>query len=810
MNNFPELPVFQHLDEISAALASGGAAVIAAEPGAGKTMLIPVLIREIAPRGLTILVEPRRIAARAAAYGIAGMHNFTVGRETGFSVRGEQCRCQPDGILAVTPGILLQMLQHDPFLDGISAVVFDEFHERSLESDLALTLACDSRSSLRDDLMIAVMSATMDSTRIAAFLNAPQIRVPGRGFPIDIRYRETDNDLRELPRQITRTVLENIHSSDGNILVFLPGAEEIRQTALILQPPLADNFAIHLLHGSLSLEQQRTALSAEPDGKRKIILATNIAESSLTIDSVRCVIDSGWEKRAVWHPGSQMTFLEHSRITKASAAQRAGRAGRTAPGVAIRCYNRFTFEQFAENITPEILNAELSALLLAAGCWGSDVNSLSWLDAPPQPAVDTAAALLRKLGLFSPENRPTPAGKLASTLPVSPRIAAMMIHSPASLRRTAAEFAAILEEKDDFLRFDSADLHERIAAMYSSPRKYQLQRTIFDRLMKIFPPAPPQTDDDPGLPIALAFPEWIARNRSEMGTVYQLANGSAARLQEHDFLRKSPFLAIARLDGSATSGNSAIRLAVPIGKSTLEHFFSEHISESTSTIFDPESEKLLSFRETKLDDLILNRRPCATDPATALPALIKECARRSISLPPPEDKRATALFDRIRFARTCGMDELPDLSDITAFLLSAANFFPSGISSINELKKVDFYNLLRSAIDFSTLAEVDRLCPEYFTAPSGRRFRIDYSAEQPTLPIIIQELYGIDTHPSVGKKRMPLRLELLSPARRPVQITSDLPGFWRGSWSLVRTEMRSRYPKHLWPSTPYFFSREKK
>ena len=808
MNPFPDLPVFRQLDEITRALSTSGKAVISAEPGAGKTMLVPVLVRELAPPGLTILVEPRRIAARAAAYGIARMHNFTAGTETGFAVRGEQLKCNKNGILAVTPGILLQMLQNDPFLSGVSAVVFDEFHERSLESDLALTLTLDASSSLRDDLLLIVMSATMDSERAGAFINAPVITVPGRSFPIDIRYRETPADLRELPRHTARAILENIHSTDGNILVFLPGAEEIRQTRLILEPALDENFTICPLHGSLSLEEQRAAIAPLRDSRRKIILATNVAESSLTIDSVRCVIDSGWEKRAVWHPGAQMTFLEYTRITKASAAQRAGRAGRTAPGIAIRCYNRFTFEQFHENITPEILNSELSSLLLAVSCWGSDVNTLSWLDAPPAPAVAAATELLRKLGLFSAENRPTPAGQRAATLPVSPRIAAMMILSPPSLRRSAAAFAAILEEKDDFRRFNSADLLERVAKMLSSPQTYRLQYTIFTRLLKEFPPASPQTDDDPGLPIALAFPEWIARNRSAHGTVFQLANGSAAKLQEDDFLRQSPFLAVARLDGNSSSANSAIRLAVPIEKSTIELFFAHRISEYNSTSF--ENDKISSFCETKLDELTLSRRPCPVPPGAALPALIKECSRRLISLPPPENKRSCALFERIRFAHSCGMDELPDLNDPAGFFISISHFFPPEISSINELKKADFYTIIRSAVDFSLLTELDRLCPEYFTAPSGHKFRIDYSAGEPTLPIIIQELYGIDSHPCVGRNRIPLRLELLSPARRPVQITSDLPGFWRGSWSLVRTEMRGRYPKHLWPETPYFFSREKK
>lgn len=808
MKEFPQLPVYHHLNEISKAFSSRRTAVIAAEPGAGKTMLIPVLARETVSGGSVILVEPRRIAARAAAYGIAAMHGFTAGKETGFAVRGEKCDCQKDGILAVTPGVLLQMLQNDPLLEGISAIIFDEFHERSLESDLAFALTLESRQALREDLLLTVMSATMDSGKVSSLLNEPVIQVPGRGFPVDIRYRESSSDLRELPRQTARAVLENLEAADGNILVFLPGLEEIRQTGAILQAAAGEVFTIHQLHGAMELAEQRRAIALEKDGKRKIILATNVAESSLTIDRTTCVIDSGWEKRAIWHAGAKMSFLETRRITKASADQRAGRAGRTAPGVAIRCYDRFTFEQFSDHVTPEILNAELSSLLLAVSSWGSSVESLCWVDPPPHSAVAAAGKVLQKLGLLSKEYQLTAAGKKAAKLPVSPRIAAMMIFSPPSLRKNAAEFAAILEEKDDFMKFDTVDLRERVARMRENPRKFHLQQTILTRLLKEFPPAPPQKEDDPGLPIAIAFPEWIGRNRSANGTTFQLAGGGGAKLKDEDFLRKEEFLAIARLDGSGSGANSSIRLALPIEKSTLTGNFSRQISEQEVTLFDPETEKLAAFAETRLDELLLGRRPIPLDPEGAVKALLKECSRRSITLPPPENKRACALFDRLRFARSNGMEELPELNDPHEFFCRIASFFPSGISTLNDIRKLDYFNILHSAIDYRIFMELDRLYPEFFTAPSERRFLIDYSGETPTLSLMVKELYGVNIHPAVGKNHFPLRLELLSPARRPVQITSDLPGFWQGSWSLVRAEMKSRYPKHNWPESPGISSPE--
>lgn len=805
MKAFPQLPVYHKLDEISKAFSSTGCAVVSAEPGAGKTMLVPVLAKEYGKGKLTILVEPRRIAARAAAYGIAAMHGFTVGKETGFAVRGEKCDCQKDGILAATPGVLLQMLQSDPFLEDVSAIIFDEFHERSLESDLALALVLDVRSSLRDDLLLAVMSATMDSDKVSSMLNTPLITVPGRNFPVDIRYRETPNDLRELPRHTARAIMENLENSTGNILVFLPGAEEIRQTAMLLENLPQDRFAVYPLHGSLPLAGQKDAIAPEKNGRRKIILATNVAESSLTIDQVCCVIDTGWEKKSIWHPGAQMNFLETRRITKASAAQRAGRAGRTAPGIAVRCYDRFTFEQFPDHITPEILNAELSSLLLAVSSWGSRVDDLNWVDSPELPAVAAAGEVLYKLGFFTEKKELTPAGKKAAKLPVSPRIAAMMIFTPPSQRRCAAEFAAILEERDDFPGFDTADLRERVSRMRANPRKFALQQTILSRLLKEFPPLPEKEDDDPGLPIATAFPEWIGKKRTANGTIFQLANGGAAKLKDNDFLRKEEFLAIARIDGG-NSANSAIRLALPIERSTIVNAFSRRITEKNITVFDSANEKISAFAETKLDELILTRRPIQIPPGSAATALIRECSRRSISLPPTENKRAFALVERLRFAKSCGMDELPDLEDPYDFFLRNAHFFPDDISSLNDLRKADYWNILHAAIDYSLLMEVDRLCPEYFTAPSGHRFPIDYSGKIPVLAIIIKELYGVNTHPTVGKNKMPLKLELLSPAGRPVQITGDLPGFWKGSWSLVRSEMKSRYPKHNWPEHPENYS----
>ncbi len=798
MKEFPQFPLWHKIPEIRAAFQEYSCAVIEAEPGAGKTMLVPVLAKECCAEkgGLTILVAPRRIAVRAAASGIAAVHGLQMGRDTGYTVRGENCRCHKDGILAVTPGILLQMLQSDPELNGVSALIFDEFHERSLELDLALTLTLDMRSTLREDLLLAVMSATMDSDMVGRFLNAPVIKVQGRGFPVEVSYREASADIRNIAGDCAKAVKENAFADDGNILVFLPGTNEIRKCEELLKDFAKDKFALRQLHGTLPLNEQHAATAEESDGRRKIILATNVAESSLTISGVTLVIDSGWEKKAVWSPGAQMNFLELRRITRDSAVQRSGRAGRTAPGRAVRCYSEFTFENLVCHAEAEILSADLTGLLLTVGCWGCSCDALKWLDAPPEAAVSTGKSVLEQLQLFSSDGRPTAAGKKAAQLPVSPRIAAMMLHAPASMRQTAALIAGILEEKDNFHRFNTADLSARTDAMLADKKSYHIQNQIAQRLISEFPEKAGKKCSG-GILLAAAFPEWIARRKEKNGTVYQLASGSAAKLQDDDPLQNEEFLAIARLDGSA-GGNSTIRLALALDREELEIFFADRITEKQITRFA--DGKVTSSINCTLGELVLKSRSCAVIPAEAAKAVVKEALRRGTALPPPEDKRAVSLAERLKFAKKCGMDDLPELDE--KFFLSCAETFPEGVTSFAALKKIDWYAVLKNNIDYQLSSETDRLCPEYFTAPTGMRFPIDYSGEQPSLAIQIQQLYGVKIHPTVGKNRMPLRIKLLSPARRPVQISCDLPGFWQGTWKLVRSEMRSQYPKHEWPEDP--------
>lgn len=797
------LPVFAILPRLREILCRERTAVIHAEPGAGKSMLVPHLCREICAPGRVILVEPRRIAARAAASGICAVHGLTLGKECGFAVRGERMDSDETGILAVTPGVLLQMLQHDMELTGVSAVIFDEFHERSLESDLAFTLTLDVRNALREELIVCVMSATLDAEKIGEFLAAPVLSAPGRKFPVEISCRTGSTDFRDVPAECARAVLETIGCSEGDMLVFLPGAEEIRRCRAMLEKSLPEKYILQELYGSLPFAAQKKVLALPPaDAPRRIILATNVAESSLTVSRVRCVIDSGWEKVPVFRPGAGMTFLEPRRITRDSAVQRAGRAGRTAPGIAVRCYDTFQLNSFAVHAQPEILSADLSRLVLTLANWGAEPAALHWLDPPPEAALNAAKNVLRQLDFMDEQFRLTSTGRSAAVLPLEVQQAAMLIRAPENMQDLAVRIAAILEEKDDFQAFSGADLRDRLQHWQSHPEKFSLQRAVVSRLQKLFPGGRAFCGD-PGRIIAAAFPEWIGAVRQRHGTEFQLAGGRAARLREDDPLRGAEFLAVAKLD--VVSGRDAfIRLAVPVEKEVIREIFAGKTVTGTVAVFDPENDRFTARREERAGAIVLSSSPCRAADSEIVPALIREALRRHIQLPVPEAASACRLVERVRFGRICGMTELPDWSEtaLAETLPEYAVPFLKEAGSFADLKKAPWYEIFVSMLDYRAKSELDRLCPEFFTAPTGMRFPIDYSGKVPVLAIPVQQLYGVKEHPCVGADRTTLQLHLLSPSRRPVQITSDLPGFWRGSWALVVKEMRARYPKHEWADDP--------
>ncbi len=799
-----DLPVSAVLSELFDALRKHGAAVLGAAPGAGKTTLVPPRALEEVP-GKILLAEPRRIAAKAAARRIAGILGETVGDRAGFAVRGETRIGLRTRIIAETGGVLLRQLQEDPELPGVSLIIFDEFHERSLDSDLALALALDIRANLRPDLWILVMSATLDSARIAALLgDAPVAEAPGRLFPVEVRRRDEPLRRNDPGTAAARAVLSLYREETGDFLVFLPGAGEIAKAQTLLTGALPPEALLLPLHGSLSSEEQDAPLRPPPPGRRKVVLATNIAESSITIDGIRIVIDTGLEKRPVYSPAAGISFLESCRISQASAAQRAGRAGRTQPGVALQLWSDFEHASLEPFTPPEIRDADLAPLALQLAAWGAEPETLRWLD-PPSPARFAAAREeLRELGALDASNRLTARGRELARLPLHPRIGTLLLAArEAGSLPLGAALAALLEERDAFGRCDSADLGLRVAALRNRPREFPREETVRQQLLHLFPRSKEQDNVSLGLLVAAAWPEWIARRRTKESNAYLLAGGTGAELPPGDPLSRSEFLAVARLDG--VGGRSArIRLAAPLDEAELLEAFGDRVETAVSLRFDPEREQVYAREEKRLGKLVLASTPVSPPPGMLARAVLEAAFERKQELPPADQKPARRLLERIRFAAREEPGDWPDWSPETwrqRLPELGGNYFPE-LKNFAGLRNADFLLLLRSELGAVLQERLDRDFPDRFTTPAGASHAIDYSGDQPALAAKVQELYGVRTHPTVGRARMPLKLELLSPAGRPIQVTSDLPLFWRGNWPLVQKEMRSRYPKHLWPDDP--------
>ena len=814
MNRTPEpreaLPVAAMLPQLEECFNTGTPVVIQAAPGAGKTMLVPPALSRCAGDGMVILIEPRRIAAKAAAAGIAWFNGFELGRECGFAVRGESCRSGECRILAVTPGVYLNMLNRDPELAGVAGVIFDEFHERSVECDLALALTLELRTVLRPELKLVVMSATLDAGKVAELLGAVTVNVPGREFPVETIYRSGGGELFKVPGAAAAEVMRALPEYEGNILVFLPGKGEISRCMELLQNSgvgSGGKVKLYELHGSLPLAQQSAVLRPEAPGWRKVILATNVAESSLTIDDVRVVIDSGWERRMRFSPGAGLSFLEPCRITLASAAQRAGRAGRSAPGVALRLWDKLDERNFSAHTVPEILECDLSAVALAVAAWGSRAAALPWLTPPPEGAYSQAEKSLQKLGLLDGKCRLTPAGKRAAALPVHPRLGAMLLAAEGSGKTAlAAEIAALLSENDFRSGGSGCDLRLYLSALQEKPGRFKMVKQSSQHLREIFHCSGEKLCASDiagcGMVLAAAFPEWVGRRREGKAEIYQFSGGGAGVLADGDTLQGEEFIAVAKLDG-ISGRNSRISLAAPVSAAEIEKLFSSRIRETISTTFDPASGRAGAVAERRLGEVVFSAHPVAVDGETAAAAVLDEALRRKIVLF-EADSSAGRLLARIGFAARSGEEGFAGFAgeDMEAMLREAAMPFIGRVRDFAALLKAPWYDIVSSLLSYELRHKLDTLFPDSYRAPSGAEFKIDYSGEQPTLSLKIQHLYGEKRHPAVGSRKIPLRLEMLSPAMRPVQISCDLPGFWQGSWQLVRREMRGRYPKHEWPEDP--------
>ena len=794
------LPVLAVLPDLLAALRAGSNAVLVAPPGAGKTTAVaPALLDQPWVAGKRILLlSPRRLAARAAAERMASQADEPVGRTIGYRTRMDSRVSAATRIEVITEGIFTRLIQDDPELSRIAAVLFDEVHERSLDGDLGMALALDAQSALRPDLRIVAMSATLDGGRYVDLLGgAPLIEAQGRMYPVEHRYIGRDTQER-IEDAMARAIRRALADEAGSILAFLPGAAEIERTFERLDPP-ADT-EVHRLYGALDGTAQRAAIEPAPPGRRKLVLATSIAETSLTIDGVRVVIDSGLARRPRYERATGLTRLVTERVSQAAATQRAGRAGRTAPGIAIRLWSEGETRGLHPFDPPEILESDLTGLLLDLAIWGvSDPASLCWLDLPPATAVAEAKSRLQRLGAIDEAGRPTPHGKQIATLPLRPRLAHMLVAAGwRGLGTTAAGVAALLTERG--LGGRDADLDTRLRNWRRArDRRSEVARTLAGRWARL---AGGGRDDDPeaaALCLALAFPDRIAKSRGRGDGQFLMRNGRAVRVEASDPLARADWLTVG--EASGTAQGARVLLGAAISWTSVESLFGTDIERRAELRFDPATTGVIAEESRWLGAILLGRSRVETpDPAAVLAALLDAVRRGGLAMLALDDA-AHAFRARVAFANGQGAD-LPDLSE-SALLANLDAWLAPLLAGQRRLDLPGelLTEALTQQLDWPQRQLLDRLAPARFATPAGTSHAIDYAADGgPVLSVRVQELFGLAAHPLAGST--PLTLILLSPAQRPIQMTRDLPGFWRGSWRAVQAEMKGRYPRHPWPDDP--------
>ncbi|MGD0315864.1 MAG: ATP-dependent helicase HrpB [Xanthobacteraceae bacterium] len=816
VNYSPPLPIDAALPDLTAALRTQNAAVLVAPPGAGKTTRVPLVLsgEEWAAGHRILVLEPRRLAARAAAERMAKTLGERVGETVGLRVRFGSKLSRKTRIEILTEGVFTRLVLDDPMLDGVAAILFDEFHERSLDADLGLALARDVQQGLREDLRLLVMSATIDSARVASLLgDAPVIAAKGRAFPIETRY--IARDARPIEPQIADAIVRAARADGGSLLAFLPGAAEIRRTKALLDGRFGPSVDVVALYGALAADEQVRVIEPAAPGRRKIVLATSIAETSITIEGVRIVIDSGLARVPRYEPDVGVTRLETVRVSRAAADQRRGRAGRTEPGICFRLWDEPQTAALEPFSRPEILSADLSSLALDLAAWGSGPENLAFLDPPPRPALTEAKALLAELGAIDDNGRITEEGKKLRRLPLPPRLARMVVDAAAEgAALPAAEIAVLIGERG--LAGDDVDLTHRLAAFHRDRSlRAREARALAERWAEIAkaddgplaesPPSPLKGGGElsVGALLALAYPERIAKNRGGVAGAFVLANGRGAQVDPASPLAREPYLAVAELAGSAAAGR--ILLAAPIGLAEIEARFADRIVTREDIAFDPVSASLRLRRLRRFGAIRLSEQP--------MPAAASEAAARALAEGIawlgidrlPWTKALRQWRDRVMFLRASEGDEWPDLSDAALAATVNAWLGPS-LAAKTELRDIttdDLETALNALLPWPLKRRIEAEAPTHFAAPTGSRVPIDYQAEGgPKIAIRVQELFGLDRHPAIAGGRIPLLIELLSPAHRPVQMTRDLPGFWRGSYAAVRAEMRGRYPKHPWPDDP--------
>lgn len=800
------LPIDAVLGDLTANLRAWPNAVLVAPPGAGKTTRVPlVLLDEPWVNGAKIIVlEPRRLAARAAAARMAQTLGEAVGDTVGLRVRLGSKVSRRTRIEVVTEGVFARMILDDPSLDGVAAVLFDEFHERSLDADLGLALALDAQGGLREDLRLLVMSATLDGARVAKLLSeAPIVESEGRAYPVETRYLGRDPN-RRIEEQVADAVTRALRAEGGSILVFLPGQGEIRRVETILRERIADPAVdIAPLYGALERGEQDLAVSPAKPGRRKVVLATSIAETSLTIEGVRVVIDSGLARVPVYEPNIGLTRLETVRVSRAAADQRRGRAGRTEPGVCYRLWEEAATGALEPFGRPEILSADLAPLLLDCAAWGvTDPTSLAFLDLPPAPALKEAKALLQQLGALDDAGRITEVGRKLRDLPLPPRLARMVLLAGASGQaRDAADVAAVLVERG--LGGDAVDLADRVERFRRDrSKRADDMRRMADGWARGSNGSVRGEPSSIGALLTLAYPDRLAKARGKPGE-YLMVNGRGAALEAHERLAKEPYLAVAEISGGAASAR--ILAAAPISPEEIERLFGNAIEQRDEVTFDRQAEALRARGVRRLGALLLNERPLkAPQTEEAARALAEGLVSLGLDAL-PWSKALAQWRERVMFLRQAEGEEWPDLSD-DALIRTADEWLAPhliGKSSLGEIGPDLLSEALRGLLPWNLQRRLDAEAPTHIEVPTGSQIPIDYGAEEgPVLAVRVQELFGLDKHPTIAAGRVPLILHLLSPAQRPIQITRDLPGFWRGSWAAVRADMRGQYPKHPWPDDP--------
>lgn len=802
------LPIDAVLDDLSRTLEAHNAAVLVAPPGAGKTTRVPLALLDApwAKDKKIIVLEPRRIAARASADRMAKSLGERAGETVGYRVRFGSKISRATRIEVVTEGIFTRQILDDPELSGVAAILFDEFHERSLDADMGLALARDAQLGLREDIRILVMSATLDGARIAKLLGkAPVVESEGRAFPVETRYLGRKIDA-PIERQMADAIASALRADGGSVLAFLPGAAEIRRTQNFLAERVQDaSIEIVPLFGALDAAVQDRAIAPAPKGTRKVVLATSIAETSLTIEGVRIVVDSGLARVPRYEPDIGLTRLETVRAARAAVDQRRGRAGRTEPGVCYRLWDEPQTASLAPYTQPEILSADLSSLVLDLAQWGvSDPSALSFLDPPPAPAWKEAKNLLSELNALDGDGRITAEGKSLRALALPPRLARMIVDSHrAGEGEAAAEIAAIITERA--LGGDSVDLEHRrdqfrrdrsprATSARDLARRWAAQVAASEK-------AGQQDDLSTGLMLAYAFPDRVARNRGNGSFV--LANGRGAAVDQTSSLARAPYIAIGEMTGTAASGR--ILLAAQITQDEIERHFAEHIESVDEISFDRGAMALRARRKRALHAITLSEATLAVSPSEDTARIFADGLIAAGLDRLPWSKTAKQWRDRVMFLRKAEGDSWPDLSDDGLIARRDDWLVPALYDKIalKDISAGDLSDALVALLPWEMRARLDREAPTHFEAPTGSVLAIDYEAEQgPTIAVRLQELFGLNTHPSIAAGKVPLVLELLSPAQRPVQVTRDLPGFWHGSYAAVRSDLRGRYPRHPWPDDP--------